>query len=141
MTKSRTPKNIEKKNRDYFRNRYNNEVDFRMAVCLRQRLRDALSKTKKNDSMMSLIGCSLPELKSHLQKEFKPGMSWDNYAFAWHIDHILPCIMFNLTLFSEQEKCFHWSNLQPLWRKDNLRKSGKFDIEDDTLTSIYLLFQ
>lgn len=53
-------------------------------------------------------------------------MSWDNYGYrGWHIDHIKPCSSFNLSDIKEQKKCFHYSNMQPLWWKDNIAKSNK----------------
>ena len=73
-----------------------------------------------------LIGCSLEELKKHLESQFKPGMSWKNRGRnGWHIDHIKPCASFDLSKSEEQHKCFHYSNLQPLWAKENLRKGIK----------------
>jgi len=73
---------------------------------------------------MKLVGCSIDFLKQHLENKFKPGMSWKNYG-KWHIDHIRPCASFDLRKPAEQKKCFHYSNLQPLWAKENLVK-GKF---------------
>jgi hypothetical protein len=58
------------------------------------------------------------------EKKFKPKMSWNNYG-KWHIDHIKPCCSFNLSKSEEQRKCFHYSNLQPLWAKENLSKGKK----------------
>jgi hypothetical protein len=52
-------------------------------------------------------------------------MTWDNYG-SWHIDHIKPCSLFDLSKVSEQLECFHYLNLQPLWAKDNLQKSNKY---------------
>jgi len=62
-----------------------------------------------------------------------PGMTWDNHGTGkngkgmkeWHIDHIIPCCKFNLSKDEEQRKCFHYSNLQPLWASDNMKKGGK----------------
>ena len=54
-------------------------------------------------------------------------MSWDNYG-DWHIDHIRPCCSFDLSKIEEQEKCFHYSNLQPLWAEENMTKGGKYDL-------------
>jgi len=67
-----------------------------------------------------LIGCSKEELKWHLEKQFKPGMTWDNYG-KWHVDHIIPLY----TAKTEQEvyKLYHYTNLQPLWAEENLRKN------------------
>jgi hypothetical protein len=54
-------------------------------------------------------------------------MSRDNYGYrGWHVDHIVPCSAFDLTNIEEQKKCFHYTNLQPLWAKDNLSKGNKF---------------
>jgi len=78
-----------------------------------------------------LTGCSFQELTSHIESQFTEGMSWDNYGFyGWHIDHIRPCVSFDLTDPEQQKACFHYSNLQPLWAKDNLVKGGKFTPPD-----------
>lgn len=78
-------------------------------------------KTKKSARTHQLLGCSESELRTHLEKLFLPGMTWDNRRL-WHVDHHRPCASFDLTDPEEQRKCFHFSNLQPLWAKDNLRK-------------------
>jgi hypothetical protein len=71
------------------------------------------------------LGCSSwDELKNYLEKQFTCGMNWENMG-EWHIDHIIPCSSFDLTNIEQQMKCFHYSNLQPLWAKDNLSKSNK----------------
>ena len=56
-------------------------------------------------------------------------MNWDNYG-QWHIDHIRPCASFNLLDPIEQKICFHYTNLQPLWAEDNLKKSNKENYYD-----------
>ena len=73
---------------------------------------------------MFLIGCEVDYLMYYIQSKFTKGMNWNNYG-KWHIDHIKPCCSFDLSKASEQRKCFHYTNLQPLWAKDNLSK-GKF---------------
>ena len=97
---------------------------------VRRRLKHALhwKKNVNKAKTVELIGCSVNELRCHLESKFQTGMSWENYGFGddkWHIDHIIPCKNFNLFEISEQKKCFHYSNLQPLWQKDNLSKGCK----------------
>jgi len=73
-----------------------------------------------------LTGCTIDYLVFHLESQFKDGMSWDNYGlFGWHIDHIKPCSYFDLNDPSEQKKCFNYTNLQPLWARENISKSNK----------------
>lgn len=84
----------------------------------------ALKNNSKNSSITILLGCSILEFKQHIEKQFVRGMDWNNYG-KWHIDHIKPCDSFDLSLESEQKICFHYSNLQPLWAKDNLSKGRK----------------
>ena len=71
-----------------------------------------------------LLGCSLDELKAHLESRFSDGMSWDNYG-AWEIDHIRPLSAFDLTDLAQLRGACHFLNLQPLWKADNRRKAAK----------------
>ena len=99
---------------------------------IRQKVSDRIRKALKNNygqkskSCAKFIGCSIPELREHLESQFQHGMSWDNYG-AWHIDHIRPCSSFNLTNENEQSQCFHFTNLQPLWAEENLKKGARYD--------------
>lgn len=115
--------------RAYYR-RYNKKVrsnpSNRIRDSLSARLNALLRGRKKTKCTRYLVGCSLDELKIHLESQFKPGMSWENYGLkGWHIDHIIPCSFFDLTKLDEQKKAFNYTNLQPLWAKDNIRKSNK----------------
>ena len=92
-----------------------------IAKNLRTRICQALKGTGKFRSSLKLIGCSLEKLRSYIEGQFKPGMSWKNYG-DWHIDHKLPCASFNLSIPEEQQSCFHYTNLQPLWAAENVRK-------------------
>jgi len=99
-----------------------NDIHFRLLENLRSRIGKAVER--KSNKTTTLIGCTVDELKQHLQKQFKSGMSWDNYSkTGWHIDHIIPCAKFNLENNEEQRKCFHYTNLQPLWAIDNFSKN------------------
>lgn len=88
---------------------------------LRGRIRTATSG-KKSARTEKLVGCKIEFLMGYLEAKFNKNMSWDNYG-EWHIDHIIPCSKFDLSTFENQCKCFHYSNLQPLWAKDNLSKN------------------
>ncbi len=97
----------------------------RLACNLRVRIRKALIYGDKSSSMLNLLGCTLIELRVHLEQKFARGMTWDNYGqFGWHMDHIKCCASFDLTDPEQQKKCFHYTNLQPLWWKDNLSKGS-----------------
>jgi len=100
------------------------DVSFRITQNLRFRLRNAIKKNQKITTTIEYIGCTIEELKIHLELRFIKGMTWENYG-KWHIDHILPCSSFDMSKESEQRKCFHYTNLQPLWAIDNMKKSNK----------------
>lgn len=99
---------------------------------LRARIRMALltngENVKKQFKSMELVGCSIAFLRDYLKSLFKDGMSWDNYGNKkgqWSIDHIIPCCSFDLSDPVQQKLCFHYSNLQPLWHIDNLKKGKR----------------
>jgi len=98
---------------------------------IKERLRSYLSRSikgliQKNSKTEKIVGTSFKNLVSYLEKQFKPGMTLSNYG-KWHIDHIKPVSKFDLTKPGELEKCFHYSNLQPMWARDNIIKSNKYD--------------
>lgn len=109
--------------------KYQTNLEYKLAACMRARITTGLraQKLKKNSKTTDLIGCSIKALKSHLESLFTEGMTWENYGKdGWEIDHIKPISKFNLTKENEQRICFHYTNLQPLWREDNLIKSNKY---------------
>lgn len=111
----------------YQHRRRREDPNFKLAVTLRSRIGDALARRAKSSSATVLLGCSISEARAHLEKQFQHGMSWENHALAgWHIDHIRPCASFDLTDPEQQKQCFHFTNLQPLWAKDNLAKGDKW---------------
>jgi len=120
-------KEYRKKNKqhtaDCERKRLRNNIQRRLSSNLRRRVRAAINGDCKSTSTTALLGCSIDEFKKHLESLFKEGMSWDNYGrYGWHIDHIIPCNSFNLEHLEDQKKCFHYSNMQPLWAKENHSK-------------------
>lgn len=92
---------------------------------IRDCLRDHLKLKKKHHYTMKLIGCSPDQLITYLENKLQKGMTWENYGTYWHIDHIKPLAKFDLSKDEEIEKCFHFSNLQPLTAKENLEKGDK----------------
>lgn len=121
-------KNREKlklKVKEYRRMKYKTDSDFRLKSNLRTRFYLAIKTKNKYKSIIELIGCTIDYLKHHLEKQFTPEMNWNNYGPIWEIDHIIGCCNFNLTNLDEQQKCFHYSNLQPLFKLDNRRKKKK----------------
>ena len=98
----------------------------RLADTLRSRMRSALKGNLKAEHTFELLGCSLEQVRAHLEKQFKPGMSWANWNYrGWHIDHIIPCAFFDLSDPEQQKECFHYTNLQPLWERENNLKRDK----------------
>lgn len=122
----RTNPGAKSKRRTADKLRYDTDPHFKVKVCLSARVRDAVMKGHKSDSTINLLGCTVAECVTHIESQFQEGMSWDNYGLhGWHIDHIQPCDSFDLSKESEQRKCFHFTNLQPLWAEDNLSKGSK----------------
>ena len=104
------------------------DTSYRISCNLRHRVGMSITKGYKSKQTMDLLGCSINDLKKHLSSLFQDGMSWKNYGRGgWHIDHIRPCSSFDLTDPEQQKQCFHYTNLQPLWEIDNLRKGSKYE--------------
>lgn len=101
-------------------------IQFKLATTLRVRLYQALKKNKKVGSHVKDLGCTLEELKIHLEKQFKEGMTWKNWSKdGWHVDHIKPLARFDLTKREQFLEVCHYLNLQPLWAKENISKGKK----------------
>lgn len=116
-----------KESAEYKRKRLKADPLFRLFHRLRGRVRHALVGQLKASKTIELLGCSTEELRQHLEKQFRPNMTWENYGYrGWHVDHIKPCAKFDLSDPSQQRACFHYSNLQPLWAKENHSKGAKY---------------
>jgi hypothetical protein len=122
-------KRVREKQRLNHKKKKQDNIQYRILKLLRGRIFQAVkNKRKRAYRTMELTGCDMSFLISHLENKFTNGMTWDNQGIkGWHIDHIKPCSRFDLTKKEEQKKCFHYSNLQPLWWYDNLIKSDKWE--------------
>lgn len=108
-------------------NRLKHDMNFRLRSTLSGRVYSALRQQGTNKSLktMELLSCSMDFFRQHIESQFTKGMTWDNYKRGgWSLDHIKPCASFDLTKIKEQQKCFHYSNYQPLWEFDNVHKSS-----------------
>ncbi len=114
--------------RDQRRQRYQIDDIFRIYCNARSKITTALirGRNQKRGTTQELLGCTILELKIHLESQFVDGMSWDNKS-EWHIDHIRSCVSFDLSNPDEMKKCFHYSNLRPIWSKDNREKWAHFE--------------
>lgn len=122
------PRKANKRRATLAKTQYASDPSFKLAHLLRCRVRDALAgKSKKSAKTTELLGAPWVWVEAYLEEQFLPGMSWENHGPVWHIDHIRPCASFDLADPEQQKMCFHWSNLQPLFAVDNLRKSDKYD--------------
>jgi len=117
--------NKDKKNL-YFKNKKKTDIQYKLSCNLRNRLNSAIKGNYKAGSAVKDLGCSVEELKSYIESKFQPGMTWDNWTTdGWHIDHIKPLSSFDLTDRKQLLEACHYTNLQPLWAKDNIIKSDK----------------
>lgn len=117
-----------KRNREYQQQKWRTDFSYWLKKTVGRRMRDAIGSQSANKKgrTWSLIGCTPQELAEHLESQFLPGMSWENYGYrGWHVDHIIPLAKFDLRDAEQQAAAFHYTNLQPLWAEDNLRKSDK----------------
>lgn len=100
------------------------DPQFRMAGLLRSRLNSAIKNKSKRGSAVDLLDCSIAALVFRFETRFADGMTWENQG-EWHLDHIQPLSSFDLEDVDQLAVACHYSNLQPLWARDNLIKSNK----------------
>ena len=94
----------------------------------------------KSMKTVELVGCSIENLKAHLESNFEEGMSWDNYSrHGWHIDHIRPTASFDLNDPDQQRTANNWRNLIPMWAADNISKGDRYDHQDEQEWIDYML--
>lgn len=123
-------KNKQKRNeyqKAYNFRRRKTDLNYRILSNLRTRLTKALKNNSKSKKTIELLGCSVEDLKIYLEAQFTDGMSWDNYGL-WHVDHKIPCANFDMSDQRNQKACFNYTNLQPLWAVDNLKKTKNINV-------------
>jgi len=116
--------------RQYEKNRKKVDIGFKLSKILRTRMWSALKSNIKSNKTIELTGCTLIQLKKYIESKFydhpttNEKMNWDNYG-VWHVDHIIPCAQFDLSDPEQQKICFHYTNLQPMWGEQNLKKGAR----------------
>lgn len=115
-----------KEKQRYWSKRYrkNHKEKYRIVDNLRSRLRTAIKGKTKSGSAVRDLGCTISELKFYLEGKFTDGMTWQNHG-EWHIDHIIPLAFYDLSDIKQLEKACHYTNLQPLWARENLSKGKR----------------
>lgn len=111
----------------------NTDVNYRLQSNLSRRIRyelNTLLQGKKAKRTTEYIGCTIDDLKLHLEKKFVSDMTWENYGSAWHIDHILPCSSWNFQDSFECACCWNYRNLQPMFASENQSKNDRFNKDD-----------
>ena len=111
-----------KKHTEYMREKRRNNLRFRVVHNLRNRLYKALKGKSKTQKTLELVGCSSEQMIEWIERQFKDGMTWENI----HIDHMMPCAAFkDLGVLEQQKRCFHFTNLQPMFSSSNMSKGAK----------------
>ena len=111
----------------YHKNRKKTNLQFKLSCAIRSRLYTCIKDKCKVGSAVKDLGCSVDELIIYLESKFQEGMSWDNWKHdGWHIDHIKPLASFDLTDRNQFLEACNYTNLQPLWAKDNFSKGDSY---------------
>jgi hypothetical protein len=115
--------------REYARTRHATDPQVRLANLLRNRIRKAL-KGVSAASALAALGCSVAALRAHLEAGFLEGMTWENHG-EWHIDHRRPLASFDLGCPQQYAAACHYTNLQPLWGRENQSKGARYEQRAD----------
>lgn len=117
----------------YESKRKQTDVNYKLKKTLRTRLNNAVKNNCKSGSAVRDLGCSIEELKTHLESQFKPGMNWNNWGMGvnmWQIDHIRPLFTFDLSNVEQLREACNYKNLQPIWYEEHLVKTRQ-DLNED----------
>ena len=110
----------------YERERKKYDVQFKLIKDIRKRINIAIKNNQKAGSVLRDLGCSISELKSHIESLWQPGMTWQNRGKGdgkWQLDHVIRLANFTLSDREQFRKAVHYTNLQPLWDQDHLVKT------------------
>ncbi len=129
LWKEKNKVNVLEYRRKYTKERMESDLQFKLIVNNRKRVSAIFKELKisKNKSSKEILGVEIEYVINHIENQFKEGMSWENYG-EWHIDHIIPLSSANSNY--ELEALFYYKNTKPLWEKENLLKSNKYNEED-----------
>lgn len=114
-----------KYNAEYVKRRREEDVSYDIMLRARQRVYGVLEGSQSK-SARELIGCGTETLRKHIERQFKDGMSWRNRS-EWNLDHIKPCAMFDMKDKKQQQECFNYKNIQPLWVGENNSKNATYE--------------
>ena len=131
---ARDPEELRKYHREYFKNRSEEDVNFKLISNLRNRTATAIKAGKgvKAQKTETLIGCTIAQARDHMESLFEDGMNWDNWSVdGWHLDHIRPCSSFDLKDENQQFVCFNFRNYMPLWASENISKNDNYEPADE----------
>jgi hypothetical protein len=123
-----------------------NDISYRVQSNISRRIRyelNTLLKGKKAKRTVELLGCSIEELKQYIESKFTDKMSWDNYGSVWEIDHIIPCVSWDLTKEFDNKCCWNYRNMQPLIREENRSKKAQYNTNDKEsyISQMILIFK
>lgn len=103
--------------------RLKTDIAFKLQETIRSRITMAIKGSVKRGSAIKLLGCSIEDFKVYIEKQFEPGMTWDNWSLkGWHLDHIKPIKDFDLSDAAQLAEVCHYTNMRPLWAKANLAR-------------------
>jgi hypothetical protein len=121
--RARNPEKVKACKASWKSAKYQTDPNFRIAMAIRNHLRRIVkSGGVKDAASISYVGCTAAQLRKHLERQFKPGMTWENHGL-WHIDHVVPLAAFDFAAFPAQIKqAEHYTNLRPMWAAENISK-------------------
>ena len=120
--------------------KYRESPEIVLIQACRNRINKLISRNSKSLKSIDLIGCSILSLRQWLEFQFVCNMNWENYGSYWHIDHVKPCSLFDLSKSEEQQKCFSWKNLRPCIANENIKKGNKLISFIFVLQELKLMF-